>query len=129
MRTQPSPRAIFDKAVYAICRAIPRGKVMTYGDIAAFIPPPPGMDPLGYDRIKARWVGYALASCPEDVPWYRVVNSRGQISSRPTSPLQQALLEEEGVRFKTPGRLALAAYRWSPTAADLEAAAQGIQES
>lgn len=98
---------------------------MTYGDIASHIPPPEGADGLGYDQIKARWVGYALAACPEDVPWHRVVNARGQISSRPTASLQQALLEEEGVQFKSPGRLRLEHYRWQPSAGDFSAMQEG----
>ena len=113
-------RARFNASVYAICRMIPEGRVMAYGDIAACIHPPAGMDPLAYDRIKARWVGYALATCPDDVPWHRVVNARGAISVRPERPLQQALLEMEGVAFGNTGRLDIKTYRWSPRREDLE---------
>ncbi|MGD2163363.1 MAG: MGMT family protein, partial [Anaerolineales bacterium] len=76
-------RQDFDEQVYALCMKIPAGRVMTYGSIGAQIPPPVDMNPVSYDRIKARWVGYALKRCPEEVPWHRVVNARGEISRRP----------------------------------------------
>ena len=105
-------RAGFDQAVYACCRAIPPGRVSTYGRLAAMIPPPVGIDPLAYERIKARWVGYALADCPPDVPWHRVLNARGESSLRPGRELQRALLEQEGVTFTPQGRVDLRVYLW-----------------
>lgn len=104
----------FDEQVYALCRQIPVGRVMTYGSIGAHIPPPAGINPVSYDRIKARWVGYALKRCPEAVPWHRVVNSRGEISRRPGAQLQRALLEDEGVEFSVGGRIELKRYAWKP---------------
>lgn len=104
----------FDQQVYKLCRVIPPGRVITYGGLAALIPPPAGMDPANYEHISARWVGYALKRCPPDVPWHRVVNARGEISPRPGMDLQRALLEEEGVTFNTQGRLDLKRYRWEP---------------
>jgi methylated-DNA-protein-cysteine methyltransferase-like protein len=105
-------RSIFDPQVYQRCREIPSGRVTTYGRLAAMIPPPPGIDPLGYDRVKARWVGYALSKCPADVPWHRVLNARGESSLRPGQELQRALLEEEGVRFDAHGRVDLDRFLW-----------------
>jgi methylated-DNA-protein-cysteine methyltransferase-like protein len=104
----------FDKQVYAICGEIPEGRVMTYGSLGAHIPPPADMNPVSYDRIKARWVGYALKRCPEGVPWHRVVNARGEISQRPGEDLQRALLEDEGVVFNNKGRVDLKHYAWKP---------------
>ncbi|MGH2621369.1 MAG: MGMT family protein, partial [Anaerolineales bacterium] len=69
-RKEPGRRTAFAAKVYAIVRAIPPGRVMTYGGIAALIPPPPGTNWTGYARVRARWVGYAMAECPEDVPWH-----------------------------------------------------------
>jgi methylated-DNA-protein-cysteine methyltransferase-like protein len=112
----PKDRSAFNDLVYEIVKAIPRGKVMTYGDIAALIPHPIGTDPLAYSRVRARWVGYAMASCGEDVPWQRVINAKGQVSSRPGHGphVQRAYLEEDGVVFDSKDRVDLKIYRWEP---------------
>ncbi len=111
-------RKAFATQVYRIVRAIPRGRVMTYGGIGALIPPPPGTNWTGYARVRARWVGYSMAECPEDVPWHRVVNAQGRISRRPgfSPALQRALLAKEGVRFDRSGRLDLHLIDWKPSA-------------
>lgn len=67
---------------------------------------------------SARMVGYALSALHEgtDVPWQRVVNSRGQISLRPdfgAAEQQRQLLEAEGVCFDSNGRIDLVQYGWS----------------
>jgi methylated-DNA-protein-cysteine methyltransferase-like protein len=108
-------RVIFNAQVYKLCRQIPEGYVTTYGWIAHAIDPPLGMEPLAYDRIKARWVGYAMARCPEDVPWHRVINSKGGLSLRPGHEHQKALLEDEGVTFSTTGKVDLEHYGWKPS--------------
>ena len=55
--------------VFSVVRKIPKGKVCTYGQIA------------NITGIKsARVVGYAMAAAPFDIPWQRVVNSKGMIS-------------------------------------------------
>jgi methylated-DNA-protein-cysteine methyltransferase-like protein len=89
---------------------------MTYGGIAECIPPPAGMDWVAYGRIRARWAGYALADCPDDIPWQRVVNAQGKISPRPGHGphLQRLLLQEEGVVFRRTGGLDLERYLWRP---------------
>jgi methylated-DNA-protein-cysteine methyltransferase-like protein len=111
-----SDQKAFRQQVYRIVRSIPPGRVLTYGDIGELIPPPPGIDLPAYGRVRARWVGYALADCPEDLPWQRVVNARGGISPRPgLGPrAQRAFLEAEGVDFDESGRLDLERYRWRP---------------
>ena len=80
------------------------------------IPPPSGIDFAAYSRIRARWVGYALKRCPEGLPWHRVVNAKGSISSRHGigPALQRNLLEEEGVDFDRHDRLNLEAHYWEP---------------
>lgn len=94
-------------AVYNLVRSIPPGRVMTYGQIALCIEP-----------LSARAVGWALNCCPEDVPWQRVVNSRGACSTdriaHLQTGLQQSLLEREGIEFNERGQLDLARYRWYP---------------
>ena len=107
-------RARFDADVYRLCRQIPAGRVTTYGWIAAAVDPPLDLDPLAYERIKARWVGYALARCPDDVPWHRVINSKGGLSLKPGHELQRALLEDEGIIFEASGRVDLKRYGWRP---------------
>lgn len=95
----------FDDDVFAWVRQVPRGKVVTYGQVATF---------LGSPRA-ARAVGYALARVKPGVPWQRVINSRGEISpgGRPDrGELQQKMLEREGVSFNAAGQVDLKKYRW-----------------
>jgi methylated-DNA-protein-cysteine methyltransferase-like protein len=113
----------FRERVYQIVGAIPLGRVMTYGSIAALIPPPPGIDWLAYRRIRARWVGYALAACPDELPWQRVVNGQGRISRRPGHGphVQRSLLRREGVVFDRQGKVDLERFAWKPGTAWLRA--------
>ena len=94
-------------AVFAVVRSIPRGKVMTYGQISAI---------LG-SRLSPLAVGWMLHRCPDDVPWQRVVNASGGCSTdrMPDIPpgLQRAMLEGEGIEFGIDGTLDLERYRWS----------------
>ena len=98
--------------IYAVVARIPAGKVATYGQVAAL---------AGLGRA-ARQVGYALHALPEgsDLPWQRVINSRGEVSPRSSFPgwdgYQRHLLEEEGVTFDANGRVDLDRYRWDPDA-------------
>jgi methylated-DNA-protein-cysteine methyltransferase-like protein len=114
---RPKDRGEFNRRVYEIVRAIPPGRVMTYGGVAALIPAPRSVDPVAYRRVRARWVGYALAKCGNDLPWQRVVNAQGRISPRlgEGPPVQRVLLEDEGVAFDPHGVLDLAQYAWSPS--------------
>lgn len=117
----PADRAGFDRFVYAIVRRIPSGRVMTYGAVAALIPCPADLDPSAYRRIRPRWVGYALARCPADVPWHRVVNAQGRPSPRPSGSHlpQAALLRDEAVPFGPKGRVDLARASWQPELAPM----------
>lgn len=92
--------------IYAVVRAIPRGRVATYGQVAQLAGLP------GH----ARMVGYALAALDTDssVPWHRVVNAQGGISLARDSHAaraQRALLEAEGIALPG-GRVPLDRYRW-----------------
>jgi methylated-DNA-protein-cysteine methyltransferase related protein len=94
----------FRAAVYRLVRRVPRGTVVTYGQVAVM---------LGAPR-SARAVGGAMGRCPDDVPWHRVVNSQGRISRRRRmgSMLTQRIrLEQEGVPIHR-GRVLLERYRW-----------------
>ena len=115
---EPSARQLLDKqtedmrpnfydAVYRVVRKIPRGRVMTYGQIATI---------LGAPRA-ARAVGYAMRAAPKKVPWQRVINRMGQISARGDVErpiIQQQMLEAEGVVFDETESCDLARYRWEP---------------
>ncbi|UPT74828.1 MAG: MGMT family protein [Elusimicrobiota bacterium] len=93
---------------YEVVARIPRGRVATYGQVAAL---------AGLPR-HSRHVGYALAALTGDrVPWQRVINSRGEISSRDYPDAvrgQRARLEDEGVEFDGRGRVPLKKYQWKP---------------
>jgi methylated-DNA-protein-cysteine methyltransferase-like protein len=95
--------------VYTIVSLIPSGKVASYGQIAK----------LSSRPRAARQVGYAMAALSEaaGVPWHRVVNSRGEISSRQVveyENVQRTLLEQEGIEFGLHGRINLQVYGWEP---------------
>jgi methylated-DNA-protein-cysteine methyltransferase related protein len=96
--------------ILSVVRRIPPGRVLTYGDVAALAELP----------RHARLVGYALHALPAHtaVPWHRVVNHRGGISTGRAWPggelAQRHRLEAEGVAFDANGRLSLERYRWTP---------------
>ena len=93
-------REAFNRAVWKITAMVPEGKVATYGQIGAYIPLPKGVREEDYRAYRARWVGAAMAACPEGLPWQRVINSQGKISPRQGADMQRALLEAEGVRLR-----------------------------
>jgi methylated-DNA-protein-cysteine methyltransferase related protein len=95
----------FQRAVYRLVEEIPRGRVATYGQLAAI---------LGWPRA-ARAVGYAMRHCPLSLPWQRVVNASGGISLRAnvgSMLTQRLLLEQEGVPVRR-GRIRLDQHRWT----------------
>lgn len=101
---------VFER-IYKLVLKIPSGRVMTYGQIARLLE----------DRYSPRLVGWAMHAVPHDernIPWHRVINSRGGISTgkvHPAEPdLQQWMLEAEGVVFDHRGCCNLALYQWSP---------------
>jgi len=97
--------------IYNIVRQIPRGKVATYGQIAD----------LANLYGKARLVGYALYHIDKnsDIPWQRVINAKGEISYSPlrygADYLQKSLLEQEGIKFNSDGKVNLREYLWHPS--------------
>lgn len=94
----PNPQQ-FNERVWQLVRQVPRGKVATYGQIALMLPVPNEVDHETYRAYGPRWVGGAMAACPDDVPWQRVINSQGKISERPGAQKQRHLLEAEGIEF------------------------------
>jgi methylated-DNA-protein-cysteine methyltransferase-like protein len=95
----------FHRAVWRLVERIPRGRVATYGQLAAL---------LGHARA-ARAVGLAMRRCPGDLPWHRVVNASGGISLRGNVAgmvTQRIRLEQEGIPLRG-GRVSLRRFRWA----------------
>ena len=113
--TSPPNRQEFNERVWDLARQIPRGKVATYGQLALMLASPAGIEAAAYRAFGPRWVGGAMAACPDDVPWQRVINSQGKISQRPGAEKQRQLLEAEGVDL-VKDRLDLQKYGWQGTA-------------
>lgn len=112
--SSPPDRLVFYAQVWEIVRMVPPGKVTTYGQIAGFIAPPAGMSASDYKAWGARWVGGAMAACPENVPWQRVVNAQGKISLPGGGGMgrQRQLLEAEGIVFDSRERIDLKTFGW-----------------
>ncbi len=100
----------FYATVSEIVSRIPRGRVATYGQIAAMISTP----------RAARIVGYALRRSPKNLPWQRVINSKGMISIENIDcpkELQAKLLSREGITVKKQNGnywVDLKKYQWQP---------------
>lgn len=97
----------YRERVFRIVRAIPRGRVMTYGQIAEL---------LG-EGYTPRTVGFVMHSSNDETPWHRVINAQGGCSTRGLvlpHDKQQRMLEAEGVSFNARGRCELQRYLWIP---------------
>jgi len=98
--------AQFTQNALAIIKKIPEGRVLTYGQAAVLSGKPKG----------ARQISRLLHSMSGkyDLPWHRVVNSKGKISLGPSRgyELQKALLESEGVKFSKNDIIDLKTYLW-----------------
>jgi O-6-methylguanine DNA methyltransferase len=93
------------ETVYEFLKPIPRGKVVTYGQIACF---------LGNKHLS-RVVGNILHKNPDpaNIPCHRVVNARGEVSQAYAfggAEAQRRRLEAEGVLFSPDGRIDLNRY-------------------
>jgi methylated-DNA-protein-cysteine methyltransferase-like protein len=97
----------YRERVFRIVRMIPRGHVMTYGQIAEI---------LG-EGYTPRTVGFVMHSANDKTPWHRVINAQGGCSTRGLvlpHDKQQRMLEAEGVSFNERGRCNLQQYLWIP---------------
>jgi methylated-DNA-protein-cysteine methyltransferase-like protein len=97
----------YRERVFKIVRMIPRGHVMTYGQIAEI---------LG-EGYTPRTVGFVMHSANDKTPWHRVINAQGGCSTRGLvlpHDKQQRMLEAEGVSFNERGRCDLQEYLWIP---------------
>jgi methylated-DNA-protein-cysteine methyltransferase-like protein len=107
-RRRRAPYAPFTSRALRIIRGIPRGRVATYGLVAAAAGSPRG----------ARQVVRILHSLSrrERLPWHRVIGSRGMIRL-PRGlgfETQRSLLRKEGVVVTTHGRVDLQRFLWKP---------------
>jgi len=109
---------VLKQRIYEIVRQVPRGRVNSYGDIATMVG----------GGIDAWTIGQALNQVPkaggEEVPWQRIVNAQGGISTR--GLLQRKLLEGEGVEFNERERIDMRRFRWAGPSAEW-AAEHGYQ--
>ena len=100
--------APFTSRALEVIRAIPRGKVASYGQVAAMAGHP------GSARQVVR-ILHTLSDSAH-LPWHRVINSLGGISLPEGGgfELQKRLLESEGVKVSKDGRIDLDRHAWSP---------------
>jgi methylated-DNA-protein-cysteine methyltransferase-like protein len=107
-RKRTSETVSFSQKVKDIIKSIPRGKVATYGQIAAYAGNPKG----------ARQVVRILHSSTrkDRLPWYRVVNREGRIALKPNYgfEIQKELLRKEGIKFDKNDSIDFDHYLWSP---------------
>jgi methylated-DNA-protein-cysteine methyltransferase-like protein len=119
MKHKSRPDDQYRERVYKIVRRIPRGRVMTYGQIAYMLG-------QGY---TPRTVGFVMHGADESkTPWHRVINSQGKCSTgRIVLPpdKQQRMLEREGVKFDETGRCQLEQFLWQPRRPSPEREAKG----
>jgi methylated-DNA-protein-cysteine methyltransferase-like protein len=96
--------------VWRILKRVPRGRVVTYGQLSQMIE----------RRLTPVGVVWALRAAPEGaVPWHRVVNASGGISTdNEHEGLQRAMLESEGVELDRDGKIDLARFGWRPKKRD-----------
>jgi len=104
-RMSPQQARVFSNDVLNIVSQIPRGRVTTYGDIAALAGWP------SHSRMVGRTLLYSPGA--EKLPCHRVVNKEGRTA--PGWSRQRPLLEEEGVYFKANGLVDMKRYLWTPS--------------
>ncbi len=103
-----SKHAPFTDRAIIVIRSIPRGRVASYGLVAAL-----AGSPLGARQVVR--ILHTLSRV-EKLPWHRVINGRGVIALRRGSGFedQKRLLERERVKVSSRGRVDLARYGWRP---------------
>jgi len=112
----------FENRAKSVIKAIPRGKVATYSQVAAL---------AGNHRAARQVVRVLHASSAKDrLPWHRVINSRGGISLERGRGFeeQKRLLIREGVRVNDGGRIGLDEFQWEPEGRKSGAAKKFLRE-
>lgn len=88
-----------------VLKAVPPGRVVTYGQVAAM-----AGDPRGARQVVRILTTLSEA---ENLPWHRVINAKGMVSLPGKGGQEQrARLESEGVTFCSDGTVELARYQW-----------------
>jgi methylated-DNA-protein-cysteine methyltransferase-like protein len=104
-----SESSSFSQRVKDVVKKIPKGKVATYGQIAAY---------AGNPRA-ARQVVWILHSSSSKgrLPWHRVINLKGRISLKPNYgyEIQKELLRKEGIKFDKNDTIDFDRFLWSPS--------------
>lgn len=101
-----SEETFTEKVVDAIKR-IPRGKVATYGLVAMMAGNPRGARQV-VRTLNTQWKKH-------DLPWHRVINSKGTISLTGEGyRIQRQMLEGEGVEFDEKGKVDFNKFLWKP---------------
>lgn len=99
-------RGPLTERILAVIKAIPKGKVATYGQIAALAGSPRG----------ARQVSRVLhsLSAKENLPWHRVIGATGKISlpMEGGGNEQASMLKKEKVAVAPDGSIPLGRFRW-----------------
>jgi methylated-DNA-protein-cysteine methyltransferase-like protein len=112
----------FEDRVKGVIKAIPRGKVTTYAQVAAL---------AGNHRAARQVVRVLHSSSTKDrLPWHRVINSRGRIALERGRGFeeQKRLLIGEGVRIDSRGRIDLDEFQWEPEGQRSKAAKRFLRE-
>ena len=115
-RSSNTPRAGSFQFIWKVVARVPRGRVVTYGQVARMAGMPGA----------ARTVGWAMQALPDDhriggrsIPWHRVINAHGKVSLRGEFGeaveirRQTSLLRREGIRFSPAGVIDLNRYLWT----------------
>ncbi|MCK5604747.1 MGMT family protein [Candidatus Pacearchaeota archaeon] len=96
----------FSQKVKSIIKKIPTGKVATYGQIATY---------AGNPRASRQvaWILHS-SSRKDNLPWHRVINSKGRISLPHNGgyETQKELLEKEGIAFNEDDKINFDHYLW-----------------
>jgi methylated-DNA-protein-cysteine methyltransferase-like protein len=103
----------------ALIRSIPKGKILTYSEASILIGAPG----------CSRHISYLLSSSSKkyDLPWHRVLNSKGKISLKIGAGFfkQKTLLENEEIEF-IKDKISLEVYLWSPTKSEMKKILKGL---
>lgn len=103
------------KRIYKLVKKIPKGKIATYAQIGIMT----GVSPRVVGWALNRLAKFKTESTREEdsIPWQRVINSKGKISTNKLSNislgLQKELLMKEGIKFNNEEEIDLKKYRWS----------------
>jgi len=98
----------FTKQILKVVKMIPEGNVVSYGQVALMAGVPRG----------ARQVGWILHQHGDQVPWWRVINNAGRISTKCIehhASLQKEFLEKEGIKVTKKLNIDIEKYRWRPS--------------